>query len=123
MLTSCASIYNGSSNVVTVYSTPDKANFTVTNEAGVKVHNGITPTSVKLNNGTGYFDGEKYSIKYSKEGYLDAQAVIDSSISRWYWGNFFFGGLIGFLAVDPATGGMYELPKTISASLTKNTTP
>lgn len=36
----------------------------------------------------------------------------------WYWGNILFGGLIGMLAVDPATGAMYKLPKATSAGLT-----
>ena len=119
VLTGCASMYNGATNVVTVYSPPEKASFIIKNEAGMQIHNGLTPASVTLKNGAGYFNGENYSVQYSKEGYVDAETLLDSSVSGWYWGNLFCGGLIGFLIIDPLTGGMYELPHAVTASLTK----
>ena len=73
-----------------------------------------------LKSGAGYFDGEKYSVKYSKEGYNDGLSVIDSSLSGWYIGNLLFGGIVGLLIVDPATGAMWKLPENTSTSLTKN---
>ena len=30
-------------------------------------------------------------------------------MSGWYWGNLVLGGLIGMLAVDPATGAMWNI--------------
>ena len=42
---------------------------------------------------------------------------MDSSLSGWYWGNIVFGGLIGMLIVDPATGAMYKLPEGVSADM------
>ncbi len=120
LLAGCASIISGSSYPVTVDSSPSQASFTITNEAGVKIHNGITPSTVTLKSGAGYFDGEKYSVQYSKDGYLGSHAVIDSSINGWYWGNLCFGGLLGFLVIDPSTGAMYDLPKSVSTPLMKN---
>lgn len=39
----------------------------------------------------------------------------------WYFGNILFGGLIGFLIVDPATGAMYTLkPDTLNVHLVSN---
>ena len=46
------------------------------------------------------------------------QLKIDGAINGWYFGNIIFGGLIGMLAVDPATGAMYTLsPKEVLATL------
>ena len=41
----------------------------------------------------------------------------------WYLvGNFFMGGLIGYLIIDPLTGAMWNLtPKQLSTSLSKET--
>jgi len=43
---------------------------------------------------------------------------VQGEVNGWYFGNVIFGGLIGLLAVDPATGAMYTLkPKEISTTL------
>jgi len=34
---------------------------------------------------------------------------VKCSLNGWYFGNIIFGGLIGLLIVDPATGAMYRL--------------
>ena len=41
---------------------------------------------------------------------------------HYYIGNIVFGGLIGLLIVDPATGAMYKLPETTAATLQPNNT-
>lgn len=51
-----------------------------------------------------------YRIKVTKPGFNDIYATLQHSIDGWYWGNIIFGGLIGMLIVDPATGAMYKLP-------------
>jgi hypothetical protein len=39
-------------------------------------------------------------------------------VDGWYFGNLLFGGLIGLLIVDPATGAMYKLePNEINCNL------
>jgi hypothetical protein len=39
-------------------------------------------------------------------------------VNGWYFGNIIFGGLIGLLAVDPATGAMYTLkPDAVEGAL------
>ncbi|MFH6792762.1 hypothetical protein ACHRCF_16520, partial [Acinetobacter baumannii] len=43
---------------------------------------------------------------------------VTGTLSGWYLGNIIFGGLIGLLIVDPATGAMYKLaPKDINTVL------
>ena len=36
--------------------------------------------------------------------------MLRATIDGWYWGNLFLGGILGMLAVDPATGAMWALP-------------
>ncbi|PZQ54458.1 MAG: hypothetical protein DI563_32710 [Variovorax paradoxus] len=38
-------------------------------------------------------------------------------MSGWYIGNILFGGLIGMIGVDPAPGGMYVFPNSVTGSL------
>lgn len=79
---------------------------------------GVTPDQVTLNASAGFFDGETYQVAYRKEGFADKQSTIESTVDGWYWVNILFGGLIGMLIVDPATGAMYKLPENASATLT-----
>jgi hypothetical protein len=116
-LEGCASIISKSTWPVIIKSIPDQASFVIINSKGETVHNGITPETVNLNSGLGYFEGAKYHIKLSKQGNQDAYSIIDSSLNGWYWGNILFGGIIGLLIIDPATGAMWELPETVSVDL------
>lgn len=117
ILSGCASIVSDSQYPVSVITTPAGATFEVRNRAGDVIHSGTTPGSVTLKSGAGYFKGETYTIAFRKEGFADQQTTLNSSLDGWYWGNIIFGGLIGMLAVDPATGAMYKLPENTATSL------
>lgn len=114
----CASIISDSSYPVAIDSTPAGADYTVVNKKGNVVHSGTTPEQVTLKAGSSYFSGEKYQITYHKEQYQETQTTLDTSIDGWYWGNLVFGGLLGMLVIDPATGAMYKLPERTSTVLT-----
>lgn len=116
-LSGCASIIAGSTQPVTIKSVPDGAAVTVTNRAGEKVHSGSTPITVTLNRGAGYFKSETYTIVMTKDGFDRKEVTITGTVNGWYIGNILFGGLIGMLAVDPATGAMYSFPENVSATL------
>lgn len=118
ILSGCASIVSDSQYPVSVITTPAGATFEIRNRAGDVIHSGTTPGSVTLKSGAGYFKGETYTIAFRKEGFADQQTTLNSSLDGWYWGNIVFGGLIGMLAVDPATGAMYKLPENTATSLT-----
>ena len=120
--TGCASIVSDSRWPVSINSTPDHAGFTVRNQSGVTVAGGTTPHTVMLPSGAGYFDGETYTVKFTKGDYAGRDVTIDSSVNGWYWGNLVFGGIIGFLIVDPATGAMWKLPPTTYADLAPSNT-
>jgi hypothetical protein len=117
MLTGCASIVGNSQYPVAVKSSPEGATYTIKNRAGEVVHQGVTPGTVTLKSGRGYFKGEAYTVTFHKDGYADQVAQLNSSMSGWYWGNIVFGGLIGMLVVDPLTGAMYKLPGSASGDL------
>lgn len=114
----CASIVSDSAYPVKMESSPAGAHFEVRNEAGQLVQSGTAPSVVTLKSGAGYFDGEKYTIKFTKEGFDDQLITLDSGVDGWYWGNILLGGVIGMLIVDPLTGAMYKLPPTASGNLT-----
>lgn len=122
-MTGCASIFSGSTQTLTFKSVPDTATITITNKSGEKVHTGITPVTVTLKRGNGYFKPAAYDVTFKKEGFQTKTIQVTGSVNGWYIGNIIFGGLIGLLIVDPATGAMYTLnPNDINAVLEDNQT-
>ncbi len=119
-LSGCASIVSDSSYPVNITSSPEQAGFEVVNSKGVTIQQGTTPEVVTLKSGTGYFGSETYTIKFQKEGYEEKTFTLDTSMDGWYVGNIVFGGLIGFLIVDPITGAMWKLPETATVSLSES---
>jgi hypothetical protein len=114
----CATIVSKGSQTITVTSVPDAANVSIVNLGGDAVHSGMTPMTVTLKKGRGYFKPETYTVRFSKEGFQPREITVRGQVNGWYFGNIIFGGLIGLLAVDPATGAMYTLtPKAVGATL------
>jgi hypothetical protein len=110
ILISCATIMGSRVETLNVRSAPDQASVAIIDEAGTKIFEGKTPTTLPLEKKRGYFGGKTYTVKISKEGYAEQTVIVDTSLSAWYWGgNLIFGGLIGYLIVDPATGAMWTL--------------
>ncbi|MBC3540872.1 hypothetical protein ACFSC6_22295 [Rufibacter sediminis] len=118
----CASIVSESKYPINLASTPDGASFTIVNRNGQEVASGQTPTTVVLPAGNGFFKKGIYAIKFSKAGYSDKTLTLEAGVDGWYFGNLLFGGLIGMLIVDPATGAMYKFnQKDVKAMLSQNT--
>lgn len=117
-MTGCASIFSGSTQTLTFKSVPDTANITITNKSGEKIHTSSTPATVTLKRGNGYFKPAGYEITFSKEGFQTKTVQVKATVNGWYIANIIFGGLIGLLIVDPATGAMYTLsPSDINSVL------
>lgn len=110
-LVSCATIVGKSGpETLNVRSTPDQARIVITDETGVKIFDGKAPTILSLEKKKGFFSGKKYSVALSKEGFKDRIISVNTRVGGWYiGGNLLFGGLIGWLIVDPATGAMWTL--------------
>ncbi len=119
----CASIVSKTQRQITINSSPEQADISITDEKGMKLHEGKTPTTITLKTGGGYFKGKEYTVHMSKEGFDEQTVVIKKQLNAWYLGNIIFGGLIGLLIVDPATGAMWTLnPQDINISLNKKIT-
>ena len=117
----CATIIKGGgAQPVYLQSSPTDANVEILDaRSGNTVAKGRTPMRLPLAKSTGYFVGARYRVLFDKPGFDRREVSVDSSVSGWYIvGNFFFGGLIGWFAVDPATGAMWNLdPDTLNVTL------
>jgi len=119
-LSGCATIIGDKTQLMPISSTPSDASIVITDETGAEIFKGLTPTSVTLQKSDGsYFGKKSFTIKISKEGYSSQLIPVTASANGWYiGGNLLFGGLIGYLIVDPFNGAMYTLsPEQVSASL------
>jgi hypothetical protein len=120
ILSSCASIVSKSNWPVTIHSNPSGANVTITNKKGIEVYAGKTPATMKLKSGSGFFGKETYTVLLKMDGYDPKELTLSCKLNGWYFGNILFGGVIGLLIVDPATGAMYKLEKDfLEETLTK----
>jgi hypothetical protein len=119
----CASIMGNAIHVMPISSSPSNASIVITDETGKEIFRGNTPTTVSMEKSTGrYFGKKSYVVKISKEGFVDQSIAVTASANGWYiGGNLVFGGLIGWLIVDPQNGKMYNLsPENISPTLQPN---
>ncbi|HFO8002854.1 TPA: hypothetical protein ACHKY1_005565, partial [Escherichia coli] len=110
-LTGCATIVGDKTQTVQVNSNPSGADFIIKDESGKTISSGKTPQNVTLQKSDGsYFGKKSYQITFSKENYQPVTLPIKASANGWYiGGNFVFGGIVGWLLVDPFNGGMYTL--------------
>lgn len=107
----CASIIGkGGPETLNIRSAPDQADVLVFDETGSNIFSGKTPTNVSLEKKRSYFGGKKYTVKIIKPGFAEHTVMVDTNMNGWYiGGNLIFGGLIGWLIVDPMTGAMWSL--------------
>ncbi len=73
--------------------------------------------TVTLETSNGFFTKAKYNVEASKTGYETSKTEIAAGVNGWYFGNILFGGVIGMLIVDPATGAMWKLEDVYSINL------
>ena len=123
-LTGCATIVDGGPAIVAINSTPSGAGVRIQDTRGRLVASHQTPCTIRLSRYGGYFSGAAYTVLIEKQGYNAYQAQISSSLNAgWYIvGNLFFGGVLGWVVVDPLSGAMWDLsPVHIHATLSKQT--
>ena len=119
LLSSCASIVSKSDWPLTISSNPSGANLKIKDKKGREIYNGTTPTTLNLTSSAGFFQPARYDLEASLSGYNSSQGTIAGRMNGWYVGNILFGGVIGILIVDPATGAMWKLPESHVLNLTK----
>ena len=109
LTTSCASIVSKTRYPISINSAPSEANISITDRKGKEIYTGTTPATLELKSGSGFFTRASYLVKFEKEGYDTKTIPVQFKLDEWYFGNLVFGGFIGFLIVDPATGAMFKL--------------
>lgn len=67
------------------------------------------PTTLSLSSKSAFFVPARYTFTFKRDGYDDVVKTRGAYLNGWYIGNIIFGGLIGILIVDPATGAMWRL--------------
>lgn len=118
MFSGCASIVDGRSKTVQINSNPAGAKVTIFDKDGKSVAMETTPAKLKLKRHHGYFNPEKYRLVFEAPGFYPSETYVQSTVNGWYFGNIVFGGAIGFLILDPATGAMWTLnPREINRNL------
>ena len=123
-MSSCASITSGSHQDMRFNTTPQGATVMVYDENESVVWSGETPVTARMSRGDGFFRGANYRVELTLEGYEPVSIYVTPELNAgWYIaGNFFLGGFIGWLIVDPATGAMWNLrPDTVNRQLSEST--
>lgn len=110
VLTGCATIVKGTTQVIPVSSDPTGARVTVDSSPA-----GTTPTTVTLSR------KQNHMVVIEKEGFAPESVAVTKSMGGAVAGNIIAGGLIGW-GVDAMTGAQYNLaPNTINVRLSNKT--
>jgi len=120
----CATIVSKSTYPVSIYTNPRGGQVTITDKKGKEIYKGTSPSVVKLKSGAGFFSKAEYQVRLSNQGYVDKVIPVTFKLNGWYFGNIVFGGLIGLIIVDPASGAMWRIDKyadDINETLVKST--
>lgn len=129
--TSCATLFTRSKYDVRLNSYPQNATFKVVDAKGRLVATGITPVTVRLKAGGGFFKRGKYLVSMNKSGYYPVESIISSEYDANNLLNLFSWGLYGF-ALDGYTGAMWKFgdgysvtldPKAVDVPRNVETTP
>jgi len=109
LLPACATIVSRTSYPVHIKTEPVGATITITDKKGKEVFKGKSPNEVVLKSGAGYFSKAVYHVKISSSGYANKTVDVMFKLNGWYFGNLIFGGLVGMLIIDPASGAMWKV--------------
>lgn len=105
----CASIVSRSKWPLAIDTKPEGVQVSIINKKGNEVFSGRTPAVTELKSGSGFFNKESYTVVLTHKNGEKRKINVECTVNGWYFGNIVFGGIIGLLIVDPATGAMYRL--------------
>jgi len=106
ILSGCASIINGTTQEVSISTTPQGATVKTTDNAAC-----ITPCKLELAR------KQDHILNINKKGYEETNLTLQHVISGAVAGNIILGGLIGW-GIDAASGAQYRLvPETVNVDL------
>ena len=110
-LSGCASIIEGSTQEITVNTSPSDANCAI-------MRNGQHIAEVSHSPGSAVIKktGADLTIQCTKPGYQEASVVNDSDVAAATFGNLILGGLIGVI-IDAADGSIHKYDDAVSVTL------
>lgn len=124
LLSNCATIVSKTSYPVSIDTSPSGVQVSVTDKKGKEIFKGKSPTVVRLKSGAGFFSRAEYQVRLTAKGFDEKIIPVTFKLNGWYFGNLVFGGIIGMLIVDPASGAMWRIDKfsdDINVVLSKST--
>lgn len=108
LVTSCASIMNGTHQSIGISTNPSNAEIWLDNRLV-----GRSPMIVEMKRCDNHF------VRIQLDGYQPYDLTFTKEVSGWVVGNIVFGGFIG-LAVDAISGGLYRLtPDQVQAVMSR----
>jgi len=112
MMSGCATIVGGgTSQPVSLQSSPASAQFSIQSSTGLEMAQGRTPSTVSLPR------KNEYQVRVTLDGYQPQTTALTRGINGWIWGNLFFGWILGF-GIDFLTGSAYKLePSFVQVSM------
>jgi hypothetical protein len=107
-LTGCSTVFNTTTQMVELNSTPPNAKITVD---GNKF--GTSPQKINLERGSTHL------VRFELDGYDPYEILLTKKMSYWVWANVANGFIPGWV-IDMFSGSMYDLlPEKIDAQLTE----
>lgn len=118
-ISGCATIVHNGPRQISVASTPPGARVSIYDRSNRLVQVSTTPFLATLPTKFAYFKGQDYRLVFELPAYASSEVHLQTTVSRWYFGNLLFGGLLGLVIVDPSTGAMFNLtPDKVEQPLT-----
>lgn len=111
MASGCATITKGSTDTITVDTSPSGATCRVTQDGQTVAIINPTPGSMVVPKSK-----NDLAVDCEKEGYTRAAGNLSSEFEAMTFGNILFGGVIG-VAVDAASGALNQYPPMITLTL------
>ena len=107
----CATIIHGTTQEISITSTPEAADVTIKTAGGAISSTGTTPATFELSR------KNEYDVFINLAGYQEESVHINKEFDALYLGNILCGGIVG-LIVDAANGAMNNLePSVINVTL------
>ena len=103
----CASIVSRSNYNIPIHS--NASTRVEIHNRGEYVTTVYAPTTLSLSSKSAFFVPAKYTFTFKRDGYGEVVKTRSAYLNGWYIGNVVFGGVLGILIVDPATGAMWRL--------------
>ncbi len=117
LLPACATVVEGTSDTVTLSTTPTGATCTVDRNGERVAAVAATPASVRISKSRHDLD-----VTCAKKGYRPATAAASSSFTGATFGNVLVGGVVG-VVVDAASGANNRYRSEVRLDLAENPSP